>query len=133
MGIIASCDRDLCFPQLVKPLSLPKPLGDHLVERRGHSISRGYGRLIAVRLGRAVYLILRRGDVFDEAKFLQMASEEAAAVIVSTPAARRRQNSYSCLKQPPLSSAERGLCLRKSQQPASRASRGERPSPQDKS
>jgi transposase len=47
--------------------------------------------ILGARLGRAVYLMLRRGDVFDEAKFLQMASEEAAAVIEATPAARRRQ------------------------------------------
>lgn len=56
---------------------------------------RRYGKskalsILAARLGRAVYLILTRGDMFDEAKFLQMAQEEAAQVI-ATPAARRRQ------------------------------------------
>jgi len=47
--------------------------------------------ILGARLGRAVYLILRRGDMFDEAKFLQMTSDEATGVITSTPAARRRR------------------------------------------
>jgi transposase len=55
-----------------------------------------YGRpkalsILAARLGRAVYLILTRGDVFDEAKFLQFSQDEATAVIENTPPARRRQ------------------------------------------
>jgi len=47
--------------------------------------------ILAARLGRAVYLMLRRGDLFDEAKFLQMATQEAADMVASTPVARRRR------------------------------------------
>lgn len=47
--------------------------------------------ILAARLGRAVYLLLRRGDVFDEAKFLQLSSDEAQTRLATIPAGRSRR------------------------------------------
>jgi transposase len=55
-----------------------------------------YGRpktlaILAARLGRAVFLILRRGDVFDERKFLQVTKSDLDLVESGKPKRKRRR------------------------------------------
>ena len=55
-----------------------------------------YGRgkalsILAARLGRAVFLMLKRGDTFDEAKFFHLSQEEAAARLSDSPKRKRRK------------------------------------------
>ena len=47
--------------------------------------------ILAARLGRAVYLVLKRGDVFDETKFLQIT--KADVDLMSAPTKKRRSRS----------------------------------------
>jgi len=56
-----------------------------------------YGRsktlaILAARLGRAVFLILRRGDVFDETKFLQVTKSDLDLVESGKPKRKRRRS-----------------------------------------
>ena len=48
--------------------------------------------ILAARLGRSVYLILKRGDIFDESKFLRITEADAKA-FDKKPARRRRSRS----------------------------------------
>lgn len=57
-----------------------------------------YGRgkalsILAARLGRAVFLMLKRGDAFDEAKFFHLSDEEAKDLLKEVPARKRRKKS----------------------------------------
>ena len=54
--------------------------------------------ILAARLGRAVYLLLRRGDVFDEAKFLQLSPHETESLLAAAPAGRSRRKKNSSRK-----------------------------------
>lgn len=54
-----------------------------------------YGRgkalsILAARLGRAVFLMLKRGDAFDEAKFFQLSQEEATSRLRDKPKRKRK-------------------------------------------
>jgi transposase len=55
---------------------------------RGKALS-----ILAARLARAVYLMLKRGDAFDELKFFHMSKEEATARQAGKPARKRRRKS----------------------------------------
>jgi transposase len=54
--------------------------------------------ILAARLGRAVYLMLRRGDVFDEAKFLQLSASETESLLAAAPAGRSRRKKNTSKK-----------------------------------
>lgn len=72
----------LCHGTLIKD-AFPKWEKRH---GKGKALS-----ILAARLGRAVYLLLRRSDSFDEAKLLQLTEDEATGQIAAKPPARKRR------------------------------------------